>query len=577
MKYRRFDIYKIFWVVLIVLIPLFPLSGINYGVDIGDVGFSLSQYRFFFSDIDTIYLPLYLTDLIGAVLMRGMEFFGIPVYLGFGVLWAVSCWYLCFLGYRLYLRYWDDRLVLPALALAALLAKCNFHYFIYNTTVALMALTGLYFLVRAVNDKKPWLLGIAALFFVLATLCKISALLQFAAFAILFYDLYRKRDWGYFRKQIGYCVLGVMTGVLLACVLFSFTCGIRNYGQMVLDMFVYAGSSGDGHTIGNMIAINVQGAVRGLMLLIPVGVVLFLTQRDRAIESVLRYLIPAGLLIMLIGQAAGLASVPYIGKIYGIFLDYYNVLAVLMAYIYVCVLLVCVRDRYTGEQRVLAISAGLLTVLMPIGSNVGISHLCNEMFLVLPALFISAADLVRDPRSTVGEKETGPKRFLPTAGVWILAAMCAWYFGLVGYQSLYLTRAYLMADADRLREFSLTELRGMRYDSAMVENLEETVGFLRESGSAADSMVVAGSAPLLYYLSGIRPLITGCGGWIETDYVSAEEISEQLIQRETNPVVVFRQNTSMEPSEKMDVIMDFVDANHYREVFSNEDYIVFME
>lgn len=34
--------YKIFWILLLVLIPIFPLSGITYGVDISDVGFSLN-------------------------------------------------------------------------------------------------------------------------------------------------------------------------------------------------------------------------------------------------------------------------------------------------------------------------------------------------------------------------------------------------------------------------------------------------------------------------------------------------------------------------------------------------------
>ena len=55
--------YKFFWIILIVLIPLVPLSGWNYSVDVSDVGFNLNQYRFCFTDMDSTYLPLFLTNI----------------------------------------------------------------------------------------------------------------------------------------------------------------------------------------------------------------------------------------------------------------------------------------------------------------------------------------------------------------------------------------------------------------------------------------------------------------------------------------------------------------------------------
>ena len=41
-------------------------------------------------------------------------------------------------------------------------------------------------------------------------------------------------------------------------------------------------------------------------------------------------------------------------------------------------------------------------------------------------------------------------------------------------------------------------------------------------------MVTCGAIPILHYLTGRAPYITGCGGWIETDYITAEEIEQQL-------------------------------------------------
>lgn len=130
-----------------------------------------------------------------------------------------------------------------------------------------MALTGLYFLIRAVNDKKSGMLFFASAFFMLAAFCKISSILQFAVFIVLFYDFYRKKDVAYFVRQVLWCVVGVLSSFASGLFLMYKTCGIGTYFQMVADMFFYAGNSNDGHTIGNMVVINFKGTVRGMLLL----------------------------------------------------------------------------------------------------------------------------------------------------------------------------------------------------------------------------------------------------------------------------------------------------------------------
>ena len=59
--------------------------------------------------------------------------------------------------------------------------------------------------------------------------------------------------------------------------------------------------------------------------------------------------------------------------------------------------------------------------------------------------------------------------------------------------------------------------------------MEEVVNFIKSYGGESDKMVACGAIPILHYLTGRAPYITGCGGWIETDYVTAEEIKQQLI------------------------------------------------
>ena len=82
---------------------------------------------------------------------------------------------------------------------------------------------------------------------------------------------------------------------------------------------------------------------------------------------------------------------------------------------------------------------------------------------------------------------------------------------------------------EQKQQFTLDELRGIRYDTAIVLPMEEVVNFIKSYGGESDKMVACGAIPILHYLTGRAPYITGCGGWIETDYVTAEEIKQQLL------------------------------------------------
>ncbi len=559
--------YKIFWVVLILLIPVFPLSGLTYGVNISDVGLSINQYRFCFEDIGSVYLPILLTEFIGGAWFKICGFLSIPGYIGVEILWVLCCYYLSFLSYRMYRKYDRDEVVLPALALALLFAKCNFHYFIYATGVAVMALTGLFFLVRALEEKKTWKLSVAVFFFVMATLCKVSSLLQFAVFAVLFYDFYKKRDKGYFIRQILYCVAGFVAGLAVALLFIQVTCGVGAYADMLVSMFFYAGSSEDGHTIGNMIMSNLKGTLRGLALLAALGVVWAIPKKFPGCRKAFQIGIPAAVLLLLVGKITGLAALPGVSAVYdGIFFRYLNALAVIAALVYVCTALILLDATYPDEFKLLALSTGVLTVLMPIGSNTGIEHLCNELYCALPFIFISVSDRAR--------RAAGGRTKFPAVGVMLTAVTAAWCAGLAGYQSLYLTRNYLATEKE-VKACSLDELKFMKYEADVVEELEEVTRHLKQYEGGERRLLVAGTAVILNYLSGMPPFNEGCGGWIETEFITYEQIGEQLAEAQVHPIVVLCTEALEGDRPKIRLVADFVEENPYEEVYTSEEYRVF--
>lgn len=257
------------------LIILFPLSELVIGYDSSDIGFILNQYEFVFTDCNTVYLPLLFTDICGNLFLRVFRFFSMPEYLAFEVLWALCVYYLCFMSERLYRKYYDNELILPALAAAVIFAKTNLNFFMYNTTVAVFSLTSLYFFVVGVNEKKNTSLRISVIFLCFSVLSKISAAIQIVMYVVLFYDFYIRKDKKLFARQLFSCLAGGIIGLALCAAVIASSCGVDKYLTMLGDMFLYAGNSADGHAMGNMILINIKGVMHGFVwLVLAVGTVL---------------------------------------------------------------------------------------------------------------------------------------------------------------------------------------------------------------------------------------------------------------------------------------------------------------
>ncbi len=576
--------YKWIWIAVIALIPVFPLSGLLYGVDVSDVGLSINQYRFCFEDIGSVYLPILLTEVIGAAFFVVFDWLHIPTYLGTEIIWVLAVYYMCYLSYHIYRKYRNDCLVLPALALAVLFAKCNFHYFIYATGVAVMALTALYFLILAVNDEKPWMLALSVFFMVMACLCKISSLLQFGVFAVLFYDLYQKKNGAYFWRQILWCVIGFAAGLAFAAALIAGACGFEKYGEMLVEMFLYAGNSKDGHTIGNMVTANVKGALRGLLLLAALAAVAFAAKKLPRAERALRCAVPAAVVLLLAGKLFGLDRVMGFSILYGVVFDYLNALAVVVALIYVCVILILRSKTYPQEFKNLALCAGVLTVLMPIGSNTGIPHICNEIFFALPFIAIFVGDALRKSEFFAGRKPAtgaagnaaaGGTARLPGVGVQLTLFAIVWCVGLTAWQSLYLTRARYAA-GDEVKAFSIEELRFMSYEAAVVDELEDITAHLRQYDDGERRLIVGGAAPILNYLSGMPPYNEGCGGWIETEFITYEKIEQQLAEVTDYPIVVMCKTAVEQGHPKVALVSAFIEEHPYKLAYQTAEYSVYI-
>ncbi len=568
--------YNIFWAVLLILIPFLPLSGILYGVDPADVGLSINQYYFCFEDIDSVYLPILLTELMGGAWLKVCGFLSIPPYLGVELAWALACLYMALLSWLIFRRYMRDELLLPALCLALMLAKCNFHYFIYATGVAVMALTALFFLILALNEERPILLAPSVFFLVMACLCKVSSIAQFAVYAVLFYDLWRRRDRAVFIRQIACCALGLAAGLAAAALIIGSTCGFSAYGDMMVEMFLYAGNSQDGHSLGSMVMSNVKGLLRGALLLLIPFLAWLVTEKAPRLRGAASWAVPIAALLLVVGKVIGLDNLPVISGVYGVLSSYLNALAVIVALIYVCAILILRDGSYTAEFQNIALCSGVLTVLMPLGSNTGIQHICNECFFVIPYIVIYLGDRIREAR-----RRDGRRLATQAVSTSLIAVVGVWCVGLVGWQSLYLARAAWETD-DEIKACTMPQLRGMYYEADLVDDLEGTARFLRqfagrdEETGELKKLLVAGPAPLLNFLSDMPPFNAGSGGWIDTEFITYEKVKMQLEEADELPVVVLVKKSLSEDIPKVELVASFVEDNPYEEAYETERYLVYV-
>ena len=332
-----------------------------------------------------------------------------------------------------------------------------------------------------------------------------------------------------------------------------------------------------------MVVINFKGTVRGILLLAVLYVIYLVAKKVKSLAPLIGYGMIAVAVLLLAGAVFGADQIAGLSVLYRVLGDYLNAVAVIKAMLYVCVVLILKDKEASEEFKTLAFASGMLAVLMPIGSNVGITHLCNEAFFVLPYIAICIGDRMKKAkRQTEETVETEHK--LPDVRNTgrLLTVICAiWCVGLTVSQSFYMTKAYLK-DQEPKQQFTLDELRGIRYDTDIVQPMEEVVNFIKSYGSESDKMVTCGAIPILHYLTGRAPYITGCGGWIETDYITAEEIEQQLeesvssgSEQEEMPLVVFNKTALDEKSDKTNVVLIFVKENFYQQVFANGEYEVY--
>ena len=118
---------------------------------------------------------------------------------------------------------------------------------------------------------------------------------------------------------------------------------------------------------------------------------------------------------------------------------------------------------------------------------------------------------------------------------------------------------------------TVAELKYIKSDGRETELLVELLTFL--SGKEYDRAVVAGNLPIINYLAGIKPGIDSCGGWIETDYVTAADIENDLYKY--MPVIITSDSDYAADTDKNMAIKKFISTNKYTEAFHNEKFTVY--
>ena len=147
---------------------------------------------------------------------------------------------------------------------------------------------------------------------------------------------------------------------------------------------------------------------------------------------------------------------------------------------YICAFIIMKSEEYPYRFKVLALSATLITCSMPIGSNVGVRHICNESFFILPFIAVAVKDILFDSKA---RENRNIKKYIALAFMIYMSAVSL-------KQSFYRSTYYHENGIKTTSVATVAELKYIKSDGRETELLVELLTFL--SGKEYDRAVVAG-------------------------------------------------------------------------------------
>lgn len=549
------------WLAVAFAVLYYLLAGLQ-GLDFVGEGASLTSCRFIFShpaDVEYSFL-YYLTVLVGGVWELAFGSWG---NYGYRVLFALVSGCIVGLSFTILRRYFKASTVLLAMLACILWPGLSLYYFNAGTLSVLLSLLSVLLLQRALDGRQAYFYAAGFVLMLNAFARMPNVLLFVLLFMPLVVATYTGEHWRAVSGMLR--MLGGMLAGLLVMLGIMYALGhLPSFLRTLQALLVMGGDSTDSHGIGNLLA----DYLYAYKMAFKVAVFGFLVS--------VAYVMATQLLkVKAMPLIAGVCAV---ALVYGLLAQ--NIYGMWGAVAVAS--LIYVVNHYRDVRLVtLGIAALVMLLVLPLGGS-SYYNICNScLWLGMPLL----VDLLRQPVKWdisfkdsyrrlwhVGIDNVTKRRLCIVAGVAFLFYVVL-NTGCCFDEGSRFNKHSRPGDVPAVTTFT-SEERARLTDSVVDAIRKNAVG---------DYMLVFDNAPMLHYLTGLRPYLGSplTAGWgeklFEMRLFRAENSARSLpliavphfYYEDLSPVDYFNAAEWSRMAGKAEALLRFMSRNGYREVYSD--------
>ncbi len=540
-----------------IILLLYPLIKINQGIDVSDSTYSLGNYLFFDRMEGMWVISTYLSNALGALLMRlpgGNSLLIMNLYTGLFVsLTAILCYFAfkktlgakeTFLGEILAIGFcWIPTGIL------------------YNYMTYLFFTIGAILIYKSFLQGKKYYLFLAGVMLGVSITVRFPNITQAALILSVWFGcyLYDKKDW---IKNTLLCIVGYVTGFAIPLAVISVQYGVNAYPDMIWSLMNISNSD-ETYSSFSMVKSVIDAYIRSgkWMLIIGMGLLLgtlMFSFYKGKLEWLKKVIYLCGIaLILRFFWGRGMFSFRY-------YEDYSSMFEWGMVFLYFAWF--GILNSREKETKLLASIVGVILLITPLGSNNYTLQNLNNLFIVAPFTVYMMGILIK-------------KDYKNTAKQFPIRSMAVILMIVITIQSIGFHTSFVFRDGMRgeKRDTKMdisTSTKGMYTNAENAFVLNDLTTYLTNENLIGKEALFFGDAPGLSYILSMPFAIST--SWPDLDSYPIEDFKTELEGLETTTIIIKNTNPATKlATQKKAYLNNYIKENNYQIVHENDLYQVY--
>lgn len=554
---------KLLFYVFASFYVLWAIPFLNKGIDVTDVGYYMTKYRYIFDESVNIQSgSILFTEIIGGFLYCVSGEYKLLVL-------NIAGWF-CYLitgiiVYNLFKRKREDILVLSFVILGMMYSCSWIRTFNYNALSMVLFVIILSFLLKGIEKDNAKYLLVGGILLGVNVFVRFPNGLQAVEGLVLIWAYgIRNHEWKKaFNRFFVFAAGGVLGGVISLAIA-SYFIGIDGVINSFIEVLFETSSSSSGHGLTNMVRRVHEGLEYGIQmwapkLLILCGALFILYVFVNWIHSQQEKMI-----LLLLSVMAGMLGIKWGWG----FQDAHVMYEMLAAFFAVSSFFQTVTPKLNTYQSSIALVVLLGEFVLTIGTDNGWYY--QSVFVIFPLTAVMVL-------WKYYWKDNSYKKYARVVFIFIILGIGTFGIKYVA-TNVYRDSAYEELEV----KVNVPSLAGMKTTSERSESLENLNAVLKQYEQQYTSLAILGDCPLAYEFTELSPFFSN--PWPDLQSFSFEKFKEELdtgIDTGNYPVVLFGNfdddNYDMMDMEKKNYLISVMNDEQYDKVYSEKCFEIYVK